>query len=101
MPTGFQTGARPAKTYILPPAAAPDISSAGCGNGASFTHLPCAHAKVAAKTRPTPSRTRCRLRQLLNQNIVPPLSTRELTRAHLLGRQPRYSTTLRKEASAV
>ena len=33
MPTGFQPGASPAKTYILPPAAAPEISSAGWGNG--------------------------------------------------------------------
>src|SRR5882724_839449 len=44
MPIGFQPGARPQKTYILPPAEAPSSSSAGSGNGASLVHLPCAKA---------------------------------------------------------
>src|ERR1700687_184307 len=52
MPTGFHTGARPANTYILPPAAAPEISSAGSGNGASFTQLPWAQAADAAQIAP-------------------------------------------------
>src|SRR5882672_9912488 len=47
MPIGFQPGARPQKTYILPPADAPRSSSAGSGNAASLVHLPCAWAAPA------------------------------------------------------
>src|SRR5580700_10069408 len=73
MPTGFQTGARPAKTYILPPAATPDISSAGWGNGASFIHFSWAWAKVVAKARPITNVNRCGPAELHNLNIVSPL----------------------------
>src|SRR5579871_290168 len=48
----------PAKTYILPPAAAPKISSAGSGNGASFSHLSCcAKSEGAAAPVETSART--------------------------------------------
>src|SRR5580700_11622578 len=53
MPTGFHTGASPANTYILPAADAPEISSAGSGNGASFTHVPWARAADVAQMTPT------------------------------------------------
>src|SRR6266576_1673865 len=57
MPIGFQTGARPANTYILPPAAAPKISSAGSGNGASLTHFACACAAGVAAMQATNTST--------------------------------------------
>src|SRR5579864_1714758 len=51
IPMGFQRGARPAKTYNLPAAATPDISSAGSGKGASFTHLVWAQAAGAHNSK--------------------------------------------------
>src|SRR5262245_11097605 len=46
---GFQPGASPANTYILPPAEAPSSSSDGSGNGASLVHLPWASAGPAIR----------------------------------------------------
>ncbi len=40
-------------TYILPPAATPNNSSAGSGNGASFTHFPLTCASTSGAIRPT------------------------------------------------
>src|ERR1700732_2061293 len=70
MPIGFQTGASPAKTYILPPAAAPEISSAGWGNGASFDHFPWAEATAVANIIPTITVAKWRRADLDNLGIV-------------------------------
>src|SRR4029077_10918521 len=86
MPTGFQTGASPAKTYILPPAAAPDISSAGCGNGASFLHWPW-DSRWGAGRMVTAIISRYRQDGLANLTIALSLKHGEMT-ACSHGRQP-------------
>src|SRR5579864_6125040 len=52
-------GMKPAKTYIFPPAAAPRISSAGSGNGGSFSHLACAKEAGAAASKESIATANC------------------------------------------
>src|SRR5438067_6805007 len=71
IPIGFHNGARPAKTYNLPAAATPDISSAGSGNGASFTHFVWAYATGVHKIRARTSCTNQPVIELRQRGIFP------------------------------
>src|SRR5215467_2762790 len=71
MPIGFQTGARPANTYIFPPAAAPEISSAGSGKGASLVQLPWAKAIDAVEVRHPIRVMNCAVRHFMTDRGIP------------------------------
>src|SRR5690349_20853591 len=53
-------GIKPANTYIFPLAAAPRISSAGSGNGASFSHFACANAEGAVALKDKIATANCK-----------------------------------------